>query len=304
MSFLRKRPREEGGMADKLAVIAIKLLAKLPWSLTLGIGAGLGYLIAIIPFAKPHRIARVNLKLCLPELSGQRRTEIAKNNMVLTGKNLVAGLVSWVAPLEEMSAKIHRVENAELLEAAVSKGSGVIFISPHMGCWEFLNFYLCSRYPLTILAKEFGGPALNNLMVAGRSRLLGTLVPTNERGVRALLSALKSGGMTYLTPDHVPKDSAGVFAPFFGLMTPTGVLTTRLAQKTGATILAVFCVLDKDNGFSLRFVAPDEDVYSKDLETSVAAVNRVIEYCVRLCPEQYQWAYRRFKEIKGQKSPY
>jgi Kdo2-lipid IVA lauroyltransferase/acyltransferase len=304
MPLLRKRPREEGGLADRTAVLAIKLLAKLPWSVTLGLGGALGKLLGVMPFAKPHRIALINLALCFPELSEKKRREIARQNMEMTGRNLMAGLVSWVAPIDAMSAKIEAVENPELLEAAVSAGKGVIFISPHMGCWEFLNFYLCTRFPLTILAKPFGGPALNDLMVAGRSRLLGSLVPTNERGVRALLSSLKSGGMTYLTPDHVPKDSAGVFAPFFGLKTPTGVLTTRLAQKTGATILAVTCTLNDNNRFSIRFVSPGDEVYSRDLEVAVAGVNRVIEQCIRRCPEQYQWAYRRFKAIKGQDSPY
>lgn len=304
MRLFRIRPREEGGLGDRLSVVMVRLLGKLPWKLALGFGGFLGSLLAMAPFAKPHRIAQVNLALCLPEYSTSERRRLARRSLVLMVKNVIAGAISWVAPLASMSAKIAHIDGEELLQKAVESKRGVIFISPHMGCWEFINFYLCSRHELIILAKPFGGPALNDLISAGRSRLRGTLVPTSEKGVRALLSALKKGGMTYMTPDHVPKDSAGIYAPFFGVSTTTGILTSRLIQKTGAVALAVTCTLNEDNSFSLQFVEVDQEVYSDDLKTSVSGLNRTIEKCVRRCPEQYQWAYRRFKSIEGQPNPY
>lgn len=304
MRIFRKRPREEGGLGDRLSVIAVRLLGSLPWEVALGFGGVVGRLLAILPFAKPHRIALINLALCMPTMPERERRRLARRSMVSMAKNVVAGAVSWVAPLDHMNAKIARVEGEDLLCAAIAKRRGVIFISPHMGCWEFLNFYLCSRYDLIILAKPFGGPLLNGLIEGGRSRLRGTLVPTNEKGVRALLVALKKGGMTYLTPDHVPKDSAGVFAPFFGISTTTGILTSRLVQKTGSTAVAVTCTLNEDDTFSIRFFSVDCDLYSDDLNKSVTALNGTIERCIRACPEQYQWAYRRFKRIEGENNPY
>lgn len=304
MRLFRKRPREEGGLGDRLSVVMVRLLGRLPWKLALGIGGFLGSVLALAPFAKPHRIARINLALCLPEYPSRERDRLARRSLVLMVKNVIAGAISWVAPLAAMSAKIARIGGEDLLQQAVASKRGVIFISPHMGCWEFINFYLCSRHDLIILAKPFGGPALNELISNGRSRLRGTLVPTSEKGVRALLAALKKGGMTYMTPDHVPKESAGIYAPFFGISTTTGILTSRLIQKTGAVALAVTCTLNEDDSFSLQFIEADQEVYSEDLATSVAALNRTIEKCVRRCPEQYQWAYRRFKSIEGKANPY
>jgi len=34
---------------------------------------------------------------------------------------------------------------------------------------------------------------------------------------------------------------------------------------------------------------------ASDIESNVAAVNSAVEQCVRECPQQYQWSYRRFK---------
>ena len=39
----------------------------------------------------------------------------------------------------------------------------------------------------------------------------------------------------------------------------------------------------------------DDSIYSSDLETSLAAVNRAVEDCIAIDPAQYLWSYRRFK---------
>ena len=39
----------------------------------------------------------------------------------------------------------------------------------------------------------------------------------------------------------------------------------------------------------------DDDIYSPDLDTSLAAMNRAIERCIAIDPPQYLWSYRRFK---------
>ena len=304
MKLFRKRPREEGGLGDRAMVAAILVLAKLPWSVALSFGGGVGRLLAVLPFSKPNRIARINIALCFPEMPQGQQRRLARKSLINLGRNVVAGAISWVRELPEMAAKITVVENEDLLNKAVASGRGVIFFSPHMGCWEFINFYLCSRYPLKILAKPFGGPELNALIESGRSRLLGTLAPTNERGVRALLTSLKRGGMTYLTPDHVPQSSAGIYAPFFGIRTTTGVLASRLLQKTGATALAVTCALQPDNTFHIRFLEVDPEMFDGDIEVAVAALNRTLEVCIQSAPEQYQWSYRRFKKIEGRSNPY
>ena len=302
--IFKNGPREDGGFGDRLSVYTVRTLAALPWSLAIKLAGILGFFLTLTNIAKPYRIAKINLALCLPSVPENERVKLAKSSVVSMVKNVVAGAISWVAPTSSMNAKISQVEGEDLLQSALGHGRGVIFISPHMGCWEFINFYLCSRFDLVILAKPFGGPLLNELIEEGRSRLRGTLVPTNEKGVRALLGALKKGGMSYMTPDHVPKDGAGLYAPFFGVSTTTGILPSRLVQKTGAVVLAVTCTLTKDNAFLIRFIAPDPSIYSDDLKISVAGLNLSIEKCIRTCPDQYQWSYRRFKDIEGGTNPY
>lgn len=291
-------------ISDLISVFAVRVLAAMPWKVSQGIAELIGYCLAIAPFAKPHRIARINISICFPHLSESEQKALVRCSMIMLAKSIVAGAVSWIAPKEEMRKKISRVQGEGILNTALASGKPVIFISPHLGCWELINYYLCSRFELTILAKSFGGSNLNSMIARGRCRLKGTVVPTSERGVRLLVKALKQGGMTYITPDHVPKDGGGVFAPFFGVSTTTGTLTSRLIQSTGAQALAVTCTFLADDTFLLTFSSVDDKLYSADLVESVAGLNRTIETCILQAPEQYQWAYRRYKKVLNAAAPY
>jgi KDO2-lipid IV(A) lauroyltransferase len=48
-------------------------------------------------------------------------------------------------------------------------------------------------------------------------------------------------------------------------------------------------------GFVIRYEPADVAIYSDDNTKSLAAVNAGVEQCLRYCPEQYQWEYKRFR---------
>jgi KDO2-lipid IV(A) lauroyltransferase len=114
-------------------------------------------------------------------------------------------------------------------------------------------------------------------------------------GVRVLFKRLTSGGVVGILPDQQPKAGEGEFAPFFDMPALTMVLLSRLAQRTGATVLFAFAErLPRGVGFRIHFLRAPEGIAAPDLPTAVAALNRGVEDCVRLAPEQYQWAYKRY----------
>jgi KDO2-lipid IV(A) lauroyltransferase len=113
--------------------------------------------------------------------------------------------------------------------------------------------------------------------------------------VRTLLKALNSGGVLTILPDQVPPVSSGKFAPFFGEPTLTMTLVTNLIQRTGARAVCCYCKRLPGGKYELVFREVDEDVYAADFDTALAGINNSVERCVRDCPEQYQWQYKRFK---------
>ena len=111
-----------------------------------------------------------------------------------------------------------------------------------------------------------------------------------------MLECLGRGEIVYMLPDQDPPPGRGVFAPFFGHPAHTPTLASKLIAETGAP--ALFLVgerLPAGAGYRLHVLEPPAGIRSPDLATSVAAMNRGIEQCIAVCPEQYWWGYRRFR---------
>jgi KDO2-lipid IV(A) lauroyltransferase len=110
--------------------------------------------------------------------------------------------------------------------------------------------------------------------------------------------ALKGGAITAILPDQVPDRRSGRFAPFFGHPALTGTLSCKLIQQSGAQVfMATALRLPGVQGYRICFREPDADIYSEDLDTSLAALNQSVEALIREAPEQYLWSYRRFRRV-------
>jgi len=175
----------------------------------------------------------------------------------------------------------------------------VIVLAPHHGNWELVGLYLSTLRPMAALYKPPKIKELEDYMSKVRGRHGSELVPTNKRGVVRLFSVLREQGMVGILPDQVPGGSGGVFAPFMGVPANTIKLVSRLVDKTGCEVVSL-CAMRRPqaDGFDMVFRRVDPDIYSSDVDVSVAAMNRSIEECVRHIPEQYQWEYKRFKDYR------
>ena len=91
-----------------------------------------------------------------------------------------------------------------------------------------------------------------------------------------------------------------------GVDTLTPKLPHDLLMKSKA--LAVFGFakrLPNAEGFEVYFFQPDEEIYSEDLVSSAAAMNRTIERMISIAPAQYQWTYKRFRRRPNEgENPY
>lgn len=278
-----------------LSVNLLRLLAKLPLPVTHSIGVILGWLLILIP-NRNYRIARRNLELCLPEMSGYHRKKLLKKNMIETGKAIMekGALMCWKH--ENVLALVQDVVGLEYLEEAHNSDSGTILAIPHLGDWEMIGLYCSDQYPMTSLYRPLRGP-LDNFIKTGRERLGAHLVPTEGKGLRALYSALDKGELVAILPDQNPGAGKGIYAPFFGIAANTMVLLSRLASKTRATVLYAYAErLPHGKGFRLHFSPTPDDIHNQDISVSVTALNSGLEQCIRTFPEQYWWSYPRFRQ--------
>jgi KDO2-lipid IV(A) lauroyltransferase len=184
---------------------------------------------------------------------------------------------------------------------AYASGKGVLFLTPHMGCFEITAQALALRFsgvhgPLTVLYRPARHTGLGEVMTLARERPGLEAVPTTLAGVRQMIKALRSGRAVGLLPDQVPPEGMGQWAPFFGQPAYTMTLAARLALQTSARVVLIWGErLSWGRGYRLHTQALSHEL-SIDLDTAVLQINQAMESLILQCPSQYVWGYARYKK--------
>lgn len=292
-------------MPARIVTLLIRLLGSLPFSQLQRLGRGLGWLLAVVPNRERHA-AGINLSLCFPDLGRDERASLLRHALSHMGQTMMEMPACWMRETESLVDLIDDDEDAaQRLRDKRSVGRGLIIAAPHLGNWELGVHWLSRQGPITVLYRPPRQAWLEQTLVAGRTKGQATLVPTTRQGIKALYEALRRGETIAILPDQQPKTGeGGVFAPFFGIQAYSMVLLSRLAAKTGAQVVFMFASR-KGARFQAHCLDADPLVADADPEVAVAALNRGVEACVRMAPEQYQWSYRRFAHRpEGGPDPY
>lgn len=192
-------------------------------------------------------------------------------------------------------------EGAPLVHAALARGRGLLFLTPHLGCFEVAaQSYAVTFGPMTVLYRPARKPWLRGLIDGARTRPGLEAAPASLAGVKQMLKALKAGHGVGLLPDQVPPQGMGAWAPFFGRDAYTMTLAARLAQQTGAAVLLAWSERRPGGrGFCVH-VREWQGERSADPAQAAAQVNANMERLIRECPGQYLWGYARYKQPREQ----
>lgn len=276
-----------------LGLALLRLALLLPYSAMLAVGRGLGSLLYHLIGSRRHT-ARVNIRLCFPELDDSARENLVKESFVSAATSLFEGVLSWWGSDARLK-QLYRIEGLEYLEAARAQGRGVILLGGHYTTLEisgrFLAFHVQGLQPIY-------KPARNKLfeavMANSRKHLFDDLLPSAD--MRTIVRNLKKGKVVWYAPDQDFGRERSVFAPFFGVPTATLISTARLAKLSGAPVVPYYSErLPGKEGFLLRLAPALENFPSGDDLADATLVNQVIEEQVRKVPGQYLWLHKRFK---------
>jgi len=259
------------------------------------VGRLIGWLLWVRP-TRAKAVAQVNVALCFPEWTAAQRAELVKATLSHNGMTVAETGAAWGWSQARGTALLAGVEGESVLQEALDSQQGVLFIPVHYGNWEFFNHFLSGRSKCMGMYRPSKMPPLDRYMHERRASIGFGLVPTTGKGVEALFEALGRGGMVISFSDQEPKPARGEYASFLGVQTLTPKLPYELIQKTGCRVILGYEErLPDARGFKAHFVEPDTGIYSADLGTHLEAMNRTLEACIKLNPEQYQWSYKRFK---------
>lgn len=280
-------------MKIKIILRLAGLLSFLPLSVLRQFGVFIGIVAAWLN-TRAIRVSRINLRIAHPDMSTQEIERISRLRLRHMGKISLETLKVWRRGYQWSDKKIIHIEGIEHFEAALANDGGIIAIAPHFGNWEVVGQWLSQRVPMTTLYKPPKNPLVEKWIKDGREKCGATLVPTNVRGVAAVLKTLKRGELTGILPDQQPPLDSGAFSPYFGTPALTMTLIHNLIQRTNCQ--AIICLAELvPGGWKLIFRPVSDELYSADQDTHLAALNREIESVAMLTPEQYQWEYKRYR---------
>lgn len=276
----------------------LPLLFKFLGLMPLGLLRGIGSLVGRISWLMQGRTARTtlqNIVHCFPELSEPEQRQLAQQSLQETAKTAAEAGAIWRNSWQWLDKQIVAKEGDEILRAKLAEGKGVLVLAPHHGNWEVVAPYLASVAQLTAMYQPFKYPKVDELVLAGRSKLNISMAPANRKGVLMLVKALEQGGIVGILPDQVPdKKSGSEIAPFFNQPARTMTLVHGLIQRAGCAVCS--CYAERvPGGFKIVVMDAAADIYAADTLTSVTGLNASVEACVRRAPAQYQWEYRRFR---------
>ncbi len=277
-----------------MLVILFRLLSALPLPILHALGAALGWLVYL---ASPSY--RRNLKGNIDRAGfGKHLHEAIRE----AGKNILELPFVWCARQQRVLDSV-RIENWEVVQTALDAKRGIVFLTPHLGCFEITAQVVAAKTPLTVLYRPPHKEALKPLIEGARARGRLRLAPANLSGVRTLLKALKLGEPIGVLPDQVPQHGEGVWAEFFGKPAYTMTLPAKLHQMSNAPVIVTYAErLPYGTGYVMRF-AQLEGPLGDTPEQQARAINAAMEKLIARCPAQYFWSYNRYKIPDGVTPP-
>ncbi|MDO8414291.1 MAG: lysophospholipid acyltransferase family protein [Gallionellaceae bacterium] len=286
-------------MNSSLAAGLFNLMARLPLVVLHRLGVVLGWVVYYLSGEYAARL-RENLRCAYQNHPSADISKILKENIAETGKGVTELAWVWRRPLSEVLNRVSACHGLEHLQAAHLRGSGVIILTPHLGCFEVIATYVAAQMAMTCLYRSPKLTWLDEIMRNGRQRGNMSLARTDIGGVRTLLKALKRGEVIGLLPDQVPGNGEGEWAEFFGRPAYTMTLVGRLQEATGASILLSYGErLPNGRGYVIH-IAPFEP--TADMRFT-RQINAALEQIIRTCPAQYLWSYNRYKIPAGVHPP-
>lgn len=238
-----------------------------------------------------------NLSLAYPELSTYERDILTQKSMQSQCMTYAESIKIWGSSTDYALSLISKIHGEKIFLDVIEAQKGVIVVVPHFGTWELLNVWLNQHSSPVIMYKPNKNEDVDRFMLEARQRLNAKLVPTDESGVRAIFKHLKSGGLTVILPDHVPKESGGIYSMFYGQNALSSTLVSKLAAKTQCAVIGLSCLrCDDIDGFEIYVSKLSDDILSKDLQLSVDTLNIELEQIINTAPAQYIWGYKRFRK--------
>jgi KDO2-lipid IV(A) lauroyltransferase len=194
------------------------------------------------------------------------------------------------------------------LDALYSKASelhhqsgGCIFVTPHLGNWEFLPFVgYGAGIAMVVVARPLDNPYLEKLLYQQR-QASGQIIVPKTNSMHLLQMALRRGKSVALLPDQATMKALSV--DYLGRKATTTPVPAILAVRYHRPIVVVACCRGS-NDFEYEGIVSDPiwpDPWGSEkpeILRLTKLMNREMGELVKRFPEQYLWMHDRWKQYR------
>lgn len=247
---------------------------------------------------KRTALARTNLARVFPDRTAAEREEILDRCWEHFARMTLGYLAQNARGAPSLS---FRYEGLEHFEKAASKGRGVIVVTAHFGDWEGAAAASIERGVDAIaIARRLDNPLLHERLQAKRSAH-GVEMVDRRKAAKRMFLALRERKIVILLVDQAVKKNEGMLIPFLGRDAWTATSPAKLALKTGAPIVPLFCVRSKEGSIVISIDPPiDVDELSHDEREPrpiLEKINRAVEQRIVQHPHLWLWMHNRWKGV-------
>jgi Kdo2-lipid IVA lauroyltransferase/acyltransferase len=276
----------------------IKLLSRLPWAALYAFSRFL-YLLAFYVARHRRHVIHEQLEKVYPQASERQRTAIHQQFLRNFCDVMVEILKSVSMSEAEMRARM-RVMNVEVARRYLDANQSVIFVTSHLGNWEWLlhGVALQLGYPVDAAYKVLRDPWAERLMLKVRSRFGARLVPANELLADFLRrrAVIRAVGMN---ADQAPNDAEQRYwTTFLGQDTAFYIGAEQIARAMRLPILYASMRRVSRSHYEVEF---RELWDGRELTEPNALTERYARACevdVLKNPADWLWSYRRWRQKK------
>lgn len=276
-----------------------KICNALPHKSAITLGAFLG---SVVARASRERTAKARAR-CARALAVGDKDAAA----VVSGsyRHFGRGLVEFIrlAKMTDELENLIEVEGEEHLREAFGKGRGVIFLSAHIGNWEYGAALLARRgYPMNAIGAEQRDPRVTEAIASLRASA-GVKPVGKGLDLKAAVACLKNKEILAVLLDQDARE-AGLVSPFLGIPASTPIGPIKLARKFGSPVVPVHVTRVADGERLKMTIEPALEgeggkPFGEDLRHAVDSCNEKISSWIRETPGQWLWMYPRWATTTG-----
>ncbi|MBW6090792.1 kdo(2)-lipid IV(A) lauroyltransferase [Escherichia coli] len=278
-----------------LGIGVLWLVVQLPYPVIYRLGCGLGKTGVTFYETTRKKLCIATLELCFPEMSEQERRKMVVKNFESVGMGLMETGMAWFWP-DRRIARWTEVIGMEHIRDVQAQKRGILLVGIHFLTLELGARQFGMQEPGIGVYRPNDNPLIDWLQTRGRLRSNKSML--DRKDLKGMIKALKKGEVVWYAPDHDYGPRSSVFVPLFAVeqaATTTG--TPRMLARMSGACLVPFVPRRKPDGkgYQLIMLPPECSPPLDDAETTAAWMNKVVEKCIMMAPEQYMWLHRRFK---------